>query len=296
MFHDTSGVKEMSDFVLGKNIINEKSAATNTTQQKNRFRTFALIVAFALIVLAFLLLFCYYFLFLPQSSVAKIKLSGNTVLSEVYLKEKCGLRNSLKWNQVDSMQVARRIANISMIESVVVDKKLPDSVYIKITERKPIALTFVAIDDCSLPAFIDKSGVVFTSKEIKNDNLVVISGLSFENFTEGMHLNSELLKLLHDVSALQNSNQKLLNRISEIKVVAKKYAGYELVLFPIGDNIRVRILDELTSSVIEHALLVLDVVHGLKNYSDIREIDLRSGIAVIESNTQETADKGGTDE
>ena len=57
-----------------------------------------------------------------------------------------------------------------------------------------------------------------------------------------------------------------------------------------------RIQDELTSSVIEHALLVLDVVHGLKNYSGIREIDLRSGIAVIESNTQETADKGGTDE
>jgi len=57
MFHDTSGVKEMSDFVLGKNIINEKSAAANTTQQKNRFRTFALIVAFALIVLAFVLLY-----------------------------------------------------------------------------------------------------------------------------------------------------------------------------------------------------------------------------------------------
>lgn len=286
----------MSDLAFGKTIVHEESPAETSVPQRSKFRTFGLIFAFALIVLALVLLLCYYFLFLPQSSIAKITFSGNTVLSEVFLKEKSGLTNSLKWNQIDSAQIAKRIASISSVESVAVEKKLPDAVFVKITERKPVALTFVQLEDRTVPAFIDKNGVVFTSKELKPDDLIVISGLSFESFSEGMYLNSELLKLLHDIFMLQHTEKKLLNQISEIKVVAKKYAGYELILFPLGDRIRVRIRDELTAEVIEHAMLVLDVVHGLKKLTGVQEIDLRSGIAVIENDIQSVVKKGGEDE
>lgn len=287
----------MADFVINKSDCEYASNKNfSYSKKKNETKKIALVFIFALLILLFVFLICYYFVFLPNSSIAKIKFSGNSVLSEVFLKRKSGLDNYIKWNKVDSMQVAKRVANISCVESVSVEKKLPDSVLIKISERKPVALTFVQTENYSIPVLIDKHGVLFTSNDIKADNLIIISGLNFENFSEGMHLNSGLVKLLNEIDLLQNENKKLLNQISEIKIIPKNYGGYDLLLFPLRNKTRVRVQDNLTAEVIQHALLVLDVASGLKDFTDISEIDLRSGIAVIEKDNKAFRNEGSVDE
>ncbi|MEL3907511.1 MAG: FtsQ-type POTRA domain-containing protein [Treponemataceae bacterium] len=291
----------MADFVLNKaSYLDtpsvEKNKTVNSSNVKRGAKKIVLIFIFALLILLFVILICYYFVFLPNSSIAKIKFVGNDVLSGVFLKRKAGLDNYIKWNKVDSMQVAKRIANISCIESVSVEKKLPDSVLIKISERKPVALTFVQIDNYSVPVLIDKYGILFTSDDIKAENLIIISGLNFESFSEGMHLNSGLIKLLNEIDLLQNKNKKLLNQISEIKIVPKKYGGYDLLLFPVLNKTKVRVQDNLTAEVIQHALLVLDVVNDLQDFANISEIDLRSGIAIIEKDNKAFVEEGDVDE
>lgn len=267
----------MSDYVLENKSLND-SKTRNFLTIKNIFLIFSFIVIF-LLLLAILF---YYYVFLPNSSIAKIKFTGNNTLSEVFLRQKIEILEPMKWSAVDSMEIAKSIAKISSVESVSVQKKLPNKVLISITERTPVATTFVQLDDWTVPVLIDKNGVIFSSDEIEVNNFPILSGLEIEKFSEGMKLNFELKALLKNIFILERENSKLLNQISEIKIVPKKYGGYELILFPLGEKVRIRIKDNLNAETIKYALLVVDVVSELKDFSTVREIDLRSGIAVME--------------
>lgn len=272
----------MADYVLEREKVFERENEQSAEKKTSRLNIFFLVLAFSLIFLLLTAIIFYYFIFLPNTSIAKIKITGNTVLSELFLKDKANLSNSLKWNKIDSMQVAKSIANISSVESVSVQKKLPDKVLIKITERVAVAISFIQIEGRTVPILIDKKGVLFVCDTIDVENLPIISGLEFNNFSEGMRLNFGLKSLLNNISILQNEAPNLLNQISEIKVLAKKYGGYELILFPIASKVRVKIKDNLTAETLKHALLVIDIVNGLDDLAYVDEIDLRSGVAVIE--------------
>lgn len=271
----------MSDYALENKSYEMNSAITKTSHAKSAKKVL-LLCAFVLIFLLLFTIVFYYYVFLPNTALAKIYFRGNTVLSEVLLKNKANISDSMHWNKIDSVEVAKMIANISSVESVSVQKKLPDKVFITITERVPVAICYVEADECTLPVFIDTNGVLFTCDEMPCRDLTIISGLEFKNFSVGMKLHMELRTLLKNIAVLQTENAELLRQISEIKILPKQYGGYELLLFPLGSKTRVRIKDTFDAETLKHVLLALDIVKGIQDFTQVREIDLRSGIAVIE--------------
>jgi cell division protein FtsQ len=74
---------------------------------------------------------------------------------------------------VDPTEVAERVAAISWVESVVVERRLPGTVYVKIVEREPMALWQLK----GRVALIDRGGVVLTRRDLsKFDRLLTVVG------------------------------------------------------------------------------------------------------------------------
>ena len=74
---------------------------------------------------------------------------------------------------VDPHRIARRIAAIGWVESVVVERRLPDTLYVRIAEREPMALW----QRNGRLALIDRGGVVLTRHDLaKFGGLVTVVG------------------------------------------------------------------------------------------------------------------------
>lgn len=270
----------MSDIVFDK-VNSIPYTKGRKVKQKTFLKNFFLSTILLILFLLLAIVGFYYFIFIPNTSVANFQFYGNTVLSEVFLKDIAHIKMDTKWNKIDTLQIAQSIASISMVETVTVEKKFPDQIIINIKERIPVAMTFAEIDSISSPVLIDKNGVLFRNSEIDIQSYPIISGLNFENFSDGLRLNTQLIQLLNNILELQTHNPHLLNQISEIKIIPKQYGGYELVLFPISKNIRVRVLDKLDVDTLKYTILVLDVITEIDDSHLIDEIDLRSGIAIV---------------
>jgi cell division protein FtsQ len=74
---------------------------------------------------------------------------------------------------LDPGSIARRVSAISWVESVVVERRLPDTLYVKIVERKPMALW----QRKGWLALIDRGGVVLTRRGLaKFGGLLTVVG------------------------------------------------------------------------------------------------------------------------
>lgn len=274
----------MADIVLNKNaeIDNNSTEIFVTTKTKKFSAKFFLALIVILLFSLILIIGVMYFFILPQTSPAKIQFQGNAALSELFLKQQAGIESGIKWHSFNTTAAAGKIAKISAVEAVTVQKKLPDKILITITERTPVAVTFINVNDQSFPFLIDKNGVLFRSDDFNIADFPIISGFNFTEYTDGMRLNALLITLLEQLQVLESENKKLLSQVSEIKITAKKYGGYDLIIFPAYSSLQVKIGNELNSDVLKHVMLVLDVVQGLDNIKKINGIDLRSGVAVID--------------
>ncbi len=106
--------------------------------------------------------------------------------------------------QIDIARVQRDLGGLGWVERIDIEKKLPDTLRIKITERKPVAL--VRNGDRLL--YADEQGLGFAelSPAVGDDDLPLISD------AQGAEL-QRTVKLLRD---LQARDRELYSRISEI--------------------------------------------------------------------------------
>ncbi len=94
---------------------------------------------------------------------------------------------------VDPHRIAGRVAAISWVESVVVERRLPGTLYVRIVERKPMALW----QRQGRLALIDRAGVVLTRRDLaKFSRLVTVVGGDAPRHTPA------LLTMIGDIPAL----------------------------------------------------------------------------------------------
>lgn len=110
--------------------------------------------------------------------------------------------------QIDIASVQRDLRSISWIDRIEIEKKLPDTLRIRITERTPVALAF---SESGL-RYVDEHGVAFAalSPAVGNPDLPLVTG------AQGVAL-QRCVALLRDLS---RSDPQLYSRISEVKPVA----------------------------------------------------------------------------
>ena len=179
---------------------------------------------------------------------------------------------------VDAMEKA--LAGIFSIESVRVFKHLPGRLQIIVQERQPAACAFVNLDGLTVPVLFDSHGVIFQigspkKNEFLSGLLPVISGLEISAPYLGEKIPAMYIPLLEDIERLKVSNPNLLKMISEIKINQKSFDNFDITLYPVHKQIKVR-LSELNEDRLLYNLLFIDL---LSEESGIDSFDSRSGIA-----------------
>ena len=236
---------------------------------------------FILIMLLFLAGDSVYYLFVvPFNATAKIQITGIDTMLEADIKKAAGFTGIDKWGKIDQEAVRRRITSYPLVEDAEVLKKYPDKVLIKITERKPVGILLATVGGRTVPMEIDKMGTVFKIASKKDrQTLPIISGLSFQNIRAGMKVHKQLVPLFKQLELLQKKNPALLSEISEMKIEQKKYGGFDLILYPVRTQVKVRTDGTLNEDRLRYMILTLDVIRRLDLNAQIEELDVRAGTA-----------------
>lgn len=281
----------MSDHVYATQTIltGEKSYSYSSNKKRSTGRR-TVFLQFSIIFLVLVLAFeaVYYFFIMPATSVAYIRISGNTTLQQKDILQVAGLSSRPAWFSIHEEAIVRNLKRISRISTVTVEKVFPDKVYISVTERKPCAIMFALIDGKTTPMTVDKNGTIFEIGSCTaRKRLPVISGLTFKNPTLGVTVHQNLKQLFNQIDALAKDAPLLLDEISEIKIVPKTYGNYELLLYPVRLPVKVRLTSRLDKTSVQYMLLFLDALFGVTALFDeagetiVEEVDMRSGSAVL---------------
>jgi cell division protein FtsQ len=249
---------------------------TEEIRHSEDWKPFALKVSIGLLVFFLVAEFAFYMIVVPMTSRIRLTVSGSTTIGYDELCSAAGISGSEKWISFNTANVASRLAANPLFESVMVEKKFPDTVCVTVKERVPVAVTFGTINGRTVPIEIDQSGIAFRIGALpENNNLPLVTGITFENPVPGMRLNAQLKSLFSQLSDLESRKSLLLASISEIKIVQKTYGGYDLVVYPVHTPVRVRTDKALNEDALQYMMLVLDVVKDMKLAVD--EIDIRAG-------------------
>lgn len=153
----------------------------------------------------------------PIFNVKNIKVEGNSYLSEeqVISLSRIEIENNMfKYNK---KEIIKNIKENAYIENVEVKRSIPDTIEIKITERK----TSFMIQFANAYAYINNQGYIL---EISNKALEypILTGFStpVEELQEGKRLNKEDLKKLSDVLEIMESatSNEIASLITEINI------------------------------------------------------------------------------
>ncbi len=105
--------------------------------------------------------------------IDEILLEGRVNTPKSAVLRAVGIRRGEPILALDPHLIARRVAAIAWVESVVVKRRLPGTLYVRITERKPMALW----QKNGRLALIDRLGVVLTRGDLaKFSGLVTVVG------------------------------------------------------------------------------------------------------------------------
>lgn len=268
----------MSDIIR---LQNRAYTALSSPQTAEKAKGKQLLKIVILLVLIFLAGNSIYYLFiLPFNSTAKIQLSGIDTILEADLKKAIGLTGTEKWGKLDKDALLHRITSYPLVAEARVVKKYPDKVLIEITERKPVGMLLATVGGRTIPMEIDKTGTVFKIAFKKDrQELPIISGLSFQTIRAGMKVHKQLIPLFKQLDLLQRKNAALLSEISEIKIEQKKYGGFDLILYPVRTQVKVRTNSTLNEERLQYMILALDVIRKFDMNATIEELDVRAGTA-----------------
>lgn len=166
--------------------------------------------------------------FSPLLAVREVKLSGAKHTTAAEAARVVGLDSSDNLLLLSTDEVARAVGSLPWVKSVHVDRKLPGTVKLTITERKP-ALTVALGEERYL---IDRRGRVLSVGR-SAEGLPVLAGLEVESPRPGERLSSEELK-----SALRVFSSMPRRLRNDVRAVFAPTV--ERITFQLSDGIQVR--------------------------------------------------------
>lgn len=221
---------------------------------------------------------CVYFFVVPCLDTVEISWSGLSSYTRESMNMVIAPCSSKKFMNFSAGEAKSLVMSVPGVESVHVAKRFPNKVHIHVSERKPVAMTFVSSNGRTVPVEIDRNGVLFngTSNSSNSDtSLPLISGIPVENIPEGMRIPQKYRALMEQIDKIRSLSQNYFAAVSEIHVIPKEYGNYELVLYPIHSRTRILTGRQLKEEDLQYMMVALDVVNALE--PDVEEIDLRYG-------------------
>jgi cell division protein FtsQ len=219
----------------------------------------------------------------PCMPLAKIETLPFPGMSREEIIAAAGIGERSSYISVKTAQAERALQELYQVESARVIKRFPNAVKIVLIPRSAAGMSLARLDGQLAPVYFDRTGMVFKigmrTDETAQDlpHLPVISGLVFENPSLGMKLPPLFGPLLSRLEAIRDSSPELLAAISEIRINRKAFDGFDLVLYPVHNPVRVRLEPDLNEASLRYVMLMLDVFAS--KHSEIEEIDFRAETA-----------------
>jgi cell division protein FtsQ len=191
-----------------------------------------------------------------------------------------GISEGTSFFSLDAGAAETALKGYYLVESARVIKRFPDRVRIYLEPRRAVALSLAAVSGRFLPVYFDRDGVIF---KIGNGdgrapaNLPIISGLVVEQPVLGMRLPAALGPLLTELEKIGASSPELLGAVSELRINRKPFDGFDLILYPLHNPVRVRLEHTINEDTLRYVMLLLDVFKSKDSIPE--EIDFRSGVA-----------------
>ena len=236
-------------------------------------------VIFCVLCFALLCELVIYKYIMPSFSSPKVTVTGQKEYSAEEIARMLLPMNSTSWFDFDVEQAVALLSSEAGIDHVSVEKKFPDKIFVKVTEREPVAVTFVMENGHSSPVQIDKNGVLFPGKKTPSNTpeevLPIVSGLPVEYMSKGMRIPAKYRPLIDEISKIRELPQHYFASVSEICVLPKDSGNYELALIPSQSKVKVLTDRALNEDALKYMLVVLDVVNQIG--TDVAAVDLRYG-------------------
>ena len=235
-------------------------------------------VIFCVLCFALLCELVIYKYIMPSFSSPKVTVTGQKEYSAEEIARLLLPMNSTNWFDFDVDQAVSLLSSEAGIDHVMVEKKFPDKIYVNVSEREPVAVTFVVENGSSAPVQIDKNGVLFPGKKaaLDEDFLPIVSGLPVEYMSKGMRIPSKYRPLIDQISKISQLPQHYFASLSEICVLPKDSGNYELALIPAQSKVKVLTDRALNEDALKYMLVVLDVVNQIGT-DEVAAVDLRYG-------------------
>jgi cell division protein FtsQ len=220
---------------------------------------------------------------LPQvTRVKAVSVEGMKNVLQKEILEALSLSEGTNLINADIPAMEARIMANPKVASVDIGRAFPDKLMVRLQERRAVACVLVTEELGTRSVALDKDGVAFAYMDTiaSPGRLPVLSGIRFEQFSPGQSLPEYLRPLLRDIAELSELNPSPLEAFSEIRIEKISESEAELLLYPSGKTVPVRMPARLTRASLGSALLVLDILAGRQGAEKIQEIDFRTGTIV----------------
>ncbi|MDR1107942.1 MAG: FtsQ-type POTRA domain-containing protein [Spirochaetaceae bacterium] len=225
---------------------------------------------------------CWLLFISPCMPLQAVEVRGITDIERSLILSRAGISSHSSYMTVNAAGAEAALAGLHQVESARVTKYFPDRVMILLEPRKAAAFTLIRIGNKITPLFFDKQGVIFKignapEDEVLSSSIPLISGLALEEPVLGMRLPPVYAGFLAGLERIRVSSPELLAALSEIEIHHKMYDGFDLVLYPRHDPVRIRAAAELNENMLRYMMLAIDVI--VSQGTRVDEIDFRTGTA-----------------
>lgn len=187
-------------------------------------------------------------------TLQNVSIEGHYRTTAEEVNEVLNLVQGMDILDIDLALVQNQIAELPWVDSVSVERHLPDTVYIRITEKKPIAIwqhnkTYFPLDETGEP--IDDNETVLS-------NLILVVGSDAPEYT------ADLITVLNKYPVIKNYV------VSAVRVGGRRW---NLILHDVNDGIRIYLPETDIEGALERLTKAQETEHVLDK--DLKVIDLR---------------------
>ena len=197
-----------------------------------------------------------------------------------------GIRSGATYISINAQEAEALLSRHPLVESAKVIKRFPDRLSIFLEPRQAVAAVLARVNGRLQPVYIDRYGVAFRTGNMAGEAppswLPVVSGALDERqpLGLGMRLPEVYQPLFSRIAAISEGDSNIWQAVSEIGIAKKSDDLYDLVLYPVNSQIRLRMGSDISKDNIYYALLMVDVCRQLGGALP-NEIDARSGLGVF---------------
>ncbi|MDR2069643.1 MAG: FtsQ-type POTRA domain-containing protein [Spirochaetaceae bacterium] len=225
---------------------------------------------------------CWFLFISPCMPLQAVEVTGMPDIERDLILNRAGINSHSSYMTVKPAVVEAHLEGLHQVQSAKVIKHFPDSVMIVLEPRRALAFTLARIGGKVTPVFFDKGGVIFkignnAGDKILSPSIPLISGLALDEPVLGMRLPSIFAGFLASLERIHASAPELLTAFSEIRIHQKNYDGFDLILYPNHDQVRIRSAAELNEDMLRYMMLAIDVI--VSQGTQVDEIDFRTGTA-----------------